>query len=162
MRTPRLRFAVVGLLAVLGLGACYPGGGGGSGETPCPVTGTVSFRDDFGDPRSGGRTHQGVDILAPRWRSQVAVAGGTVDHRWDAGGGGNGVFLDADDGTRYVYWHLQAFEGSERRVAPGDVIGYTGDTGNATGTHLHFEKRPNAGAAVNPYPMLDEACTDRS
>jgi murein DD-endopeptidase MepM/ murein hydrolase activator NlpD len=128
---------------------------------PCPVTGTVEFVDDFGDPRPGERTHQGIDIFAPRGRPNVAVADGRIEQRWDTAGG-NTIRLSADDDTRYVYAHLDRFAGAERTVETGEVIGYTGDTGNAMGTHTHFEIRPDAGAAVNPYPTLVEICPDRT
>jgi len=160
----RLRtFVAFAAVAALGLGACYaPPPASQKGEMPCPVTGTVRFGDGFGDARSGGRIHQGVDILAPRWRTNVAVAAGTIARTSDPYGGGLGIRLRADDGTVYVYWHLQAYEGPDRRVAPGDVIAYTGDSGNATATHTHFEKRPGGGTAVDPYPALDRACADRA
>jgi peptidoglycan LD-endopeptidase LytH len=131
------------------------------GSMPCAVTGTVRFVDDFGDPRPGGRTHQGIDIFAPRDRPNVAVADGTIDQRWDTAGG-NTIWLSADDDTRYVYAHLDHFAGAERTVERGEVIGYTGDTGNAIGTHTHFEIRPNGGAAINPYPTLVQICPDRT
>ena len=65
--------------------------------------------------------------------------------------GGITLSLIGDNGNRYYYGHLSAYEGVRRRVEQGQVIGYVGDTGNAIGVpHLHFEIHPNFGVAVNP------------
>ena len=125
------------------------------------MTGTVRFTDDYGAPRSGGRTHEGIDIFAPRGRTNVAVVDGTIVHRFDAAGG-NTIWLTDAKGHRYVYFHLDRFEGAPRAVKAGDVIGYTGDTGNAVGVHTHFEIRPNGGASINPYGTLLQACPNRT
>jgi hypothetical protein len=70
--------------------------------------------------------------------------------------GGNVAYLVEPDRTRYVYSHLDAFEGQPRRVRAGEVIGYVGNTGNAASAppHVHFEVHPQGGAAVNPYAEL--------
>jgi len=68
--------------------------------------------------------------------------------------GGNAVSLAGDNGNRYYYAHLSGYEGASRRVVQGEVIGYNGDTGNATGIpHLHFEVRLG-GSPVNPAVYL--------
>lgn len=127
----------------------------------CPMTpGHTSFIDSWGFPRSGGRTHKGVDMMAARGEPVYAVQSGTA--RASSNGlGGLTVHLYADTGHTYYYAHLDrhAFSGS-RRVGQGDVIGYNGSTGNARGgaPHVHFEIRPNGGAPVNPYPTVRAAC----
>lgn len=96
-------------------------------------------------------------MLAPTGTPLVAVVSGSVQFK-QTSLGGNSVWLNGNNGTRYFYAHLNGFEGSSRGVAQGEVIGYVGDTGNARGTpHLHFEVHPGGGAAVNPYPYVRRA-----
>ena len=128
-----------------------------SGNWVCPVQGPRSFSNDWGQPRSGGRRHQGNDILSPRGTPVVASVSGTVRHH-NSSLGGLSYYLKGDDGITYFGTHLSAYAASGR-VAAGTVVGYVGDTGNARGTpHLHFEMHPGGGAAVNPYPTLSKYC----
>jgi peptidoglycan LD-endopeptidase LytH len=123
----------------------------------CPVIGGSAWGDTWGAPRSGGRRHQGVDMLAPIGTPLVAVVSGLAQHRTNRLGGIT-VSLLGDNGNTYYYAHLDAYEGPEGRVGQGQVIGYVGDTGNATGVpHLHFEVRPNGGVPVNPTPSVRAA-----
>ncbi len=122
----------------------------------CPMNG-AAYGDSWGAPRSGGRSHEGVDMLAPTGTPIYAVASGAVNFRQNRLGG-NAASLIGDNGNRYYYAHLSGYEGASRRVTQGDVIGYNGDTGNATGTpHLHFEVHPGGGLAVNPTPSVRAA-----
>ena len=142
-------------------------GTGGAGSVPigvvngevyidaivCPMNGSA-YGDSWGAPRSGGRSHEGVDMLAPRGTLIYAVVSGTVNFRQNRLGG-NAASLVGDNGNRYYYAHFASYEGVSRRVTQGEVIGYNGDTGNATGTpHLHFEIHPGGGLAVNPTPSV--------
>lgn len=144
-------------------------GGGGPGTNPraagvgfvdaiiCPVQGGSAYGDTWGAPRSGGRRHQGVDMLAPFGTPLQAVVSGTVTQR-DNALGGITISLQGDNGNRYYYAHLIGYEGEPGRVEQAQVIGFVGDTGNATGTpHLHFEIRPQGGVPVNPYPSVRAA-----
>jgi murein DD-endopeptidase MepM/ murein hydrolase activator NlpD len=123
----------------------------------CPVNGAVAFSDTFGAPRSGGRRHQGVDMMAPSGTPLVAVVSGSVNFK-QTNLGGNSVWLSGNYGNRYFYAHLSAFEGSSRGVSQGEVIGYVGTTGNAYTPHLHFEVHPGGGVAVNPTAYVRAVC----
>jgi peptidoglycan LD-endopeptidase LytH len=128
-----------------------------SGSWICPVQGPHSFVDSWGAPRSGGRRHRGVDMMARRGTPVVAPVSGTVSHRSNRIGGMS-FHLNGDDGNYYYGTHLSAY-GNSGRVAAGTVIGYVGDTGNARGNpHLHFEIHPNGGSAVNPTPTVRAHC----
>lgn len=144
-------------------GAPTPGGNlggspGGPGNILCPFPGHGGFSDSWGDPRSGGRSHQGVDMGGPYGGSLVAVVSGTVSFG-DMGGGGLGATLSGSDGNIYLYMHMSGY-GKGGAVQAGDVIGYNGATGNGTPgfNHLHFEVHPGGGGAVNPYPWVAPVC----
>ena len=134
-----------------------PSGVIASGEWICPVQGPHSFSNDYGQPRSGGRSHQGIDILNPRGTPIVAPVSGNVKHH-NSSLGGLSFYLSGDDGNTYFGTHLQSYAASGR-VSAGTVVGYNGDSGNARGTpHLHFEIHPGGGGPVNPYPTLQKYC----
>lgn len=127
--------------------------------------------DSFGDPRSGGRVHQGMDLMAdsklgPTQAVYAVVdgvlAGQVIDGAANSSLSGNTWGLIAKIGTTYyVYMHLSRFADgltNGSAVTQGQIIGYVGDTGNpgAGNYHLHFEIHP-AGArttAVDPLPIL--------
>jgi len=140
-----------------------------------PVVGENHFSRDFGDPRSGGRSHEGIDILAEKLTPVVAVADGTV--RWmfnERGGDCCALSIVHDDGWRSRYIHLNNdTPGTDdgkgygiargirvgARVRAGQVIGFVGDSGNAEATvpHLHFELRRPDGTAVDAFRSLQGA-----
>jgi murein DD-endopeptidase MepM/ murein hydrolase activator NlpD len=127
---------------------------------PCPVAGPVSFIDTWGWARSGGRRHQGSDMMAASGTPVVAPVDGIVEARGNSLGGLS-YHLYAADGTYYYGTHLSAY-GATGLVAAGTVIGYVGQSGNARGTppHLHFEIHPGGKGtpAVNPYETIANLC----
>jgi murein DD-endopeptidase MepM/ murein hydrolase activator NlpD len=142
-------------------------------ESPAPVVPIlfpleqrISWTDTFGAARSGGRTHAGNDLMAPKMTPLLAVVDGTVDWLNLTGELSSynsfpyyNILLRGDDGNDYFYIHLNndtpgtddGLGGTEYAYAPGlingthvhrgDLIGYVGDSGNAedTAPHLHFE-----------------------
>ena len=122
----------------------------------CPVAGVSEFADSWGDPRSSGRRHEGVDMAADRGTPVVAVRAGEAEFK-RSNLGGNAIWLTSSSGERFYYAHLDSWEGESRRVRAGEVIGYVGQSGNARGDHLHFEARAGD-AAVNPYPLVRSSC----
>jgi murein DD-endopeptidase MepM/ murein hydrolase activator NlpD len=88
------------------------------------------------------RAHTGVDFAAPRGTLVLATADGHVVSAGMRGGYGNAVEIRHGSGITTLYGHLSAFAAGIRtgaRVRQGDVVGYVGMTGYATGPHLHYE-----------------------
>ena len=125
--------------------------------------GYVSFRDTWGAPRSGGRRHQGSDVMAPFNVPVYAFTSGVVLRRSTSRLGGLGLYLRGDDGATYYYAHLNGYTAAGsagRRVVAGEQIGFNGYTGNASRSapHVHFERRAASGGKQNPYAYLVAAC----
>lgn len=186
-RRPTIIVAAAAALLALALAGCSPKPLGrrpaptGPAERSIvfPLAAEVSFRDTFGAPRSGGRTHQGQDLMAPKGLGVVAVADGTITwmKHTTAGNAGNYLVLTDSDGWEYWYIHLnndtpgtddglnrydQAFADGIRKgqkVKKGEIIGWVGDSGNAESTspHLHFEIHDPSDVAVNGFNSLAAA-----
>lgn len=129
-----------------------------------PVQGRCSYMDSWGAPRSGGRSHLGVDITAPRGNAIYAVVDGVISQVTVGGAlSGNALRVTQSDGTYFFYAHMDSFAPGIAVGTPvrtGQIIGYVGSTGNSGGPHLHFEVHPFGGDAVNPYPVVKvvDAC----
>jgi peptidoglycan LD-endopeptidase LytH len=138
--------------------------GGQQGRYACPLDpGVTHFVDSWGAPRSGGRSHQGTDIMGPMGAPVYAFTDGVISRHSNSRLGGISLYLRGDDGQVYFYTHLQGYAPAGavgNRVRAGDHIAYNGNTGNARGgpPHIHFERHPGGGSAVNPYPWLARAC----
>lgn len=99
------------------------------------------------------RRHEGMDFAADAGTPVMAAGDGIVARREWSGGYGNLVELRHANGITTRYGHLRAFVGwvtPGQRVAQGEVIGYVGSTGLATGPHLHYEFRVN-GVSRDPH-----------
>jgi hypothetical protein len=141
-----------------------------------PVVGTVTYEDDFGQVRAGGR-HQGNDLIAAKRAPAVAVEEGTVSYWTTSASAGCMLYLHGASGTMYEYIHLNndltarndnkgmCVQGVSyavpdgASVEAGETIGYVGDSGDANGihAHLHFEVHPHGGKATDPFPFLKKA-----
>lgn len=92
------------------------------------------------------RAHRGVDYAAPTGTPIYAAGDGLVKFRGSQRGFGNTVILDHGNKTTTLYAHMSRFNANVRqggRVRQGDVIGYVGMTGLASGPHLHYEFQVN-------------------
>lgn len=132
---------------------------------------TDAIVPSWGDARGGGsRSHQGMDIAAPRGTPVVAAAAGTVEKLFESAAGGTTLYIRSPDRRMtYYYAHLAGYAPGMReglRVRAGEHLGYVGDTGNAGAGnyHLHFgisrmrpEERWHEGRPVDPYPLLARA-----
>jgi murein DD-endopeptidase MepM/ murein hydrolase activator NlpD len=161
----RLRLAEAARIAAGG------GSSGGGGAPPpvvvsgrsCPVQGVVAFSDTWGAPRSGGRSHKGVDMLAARGTALVAIEAGTISRMGNGGIGGITIWFKGDSGDDFYYAHLDSFASGISKgqyVSAGTKIGTVGTSGNAPANvpHLHFEYHPGGGSAVNPTPLVRSLC----
>lgn len=127
---------------------------------PVPVDGVAPSRiaDTFGAPRGRDRSHQGVDIFAPRGTSVRSSTRGIVASVREGGLGGRQVWVLGPGGERHYYAHLEGWApGLEARqiVHPGSLLGFVGDSGNAKGTptHLHYGIYGDGGA-YDPLPLF--------
>jgi len=133
------------------------------------------YSDTFGAPRSGGRTHAGIDIMAPKMTPIVAVASGTV--YWiDDTQGGDCCHMGVRHDDNYVSYYIHLNNDTEgtddgqgfgfapgvelgAHLTAGQLIGWVGDSGNAenTGSHTHYELHRPDGSLLNPFEHLNAA-----
>ena len=120
------------------------------------------FRGDYGISQGFGKTewsanHTGIDYLCPAGTPILASEAGQVFYAgWKDGGYGYCVYIKHPDGLVTVYEHLLKDIPVRigQVVEKGQLIGYSGSTGNSTGPHLHFEIRDSNGGALNPLRIL--------
>lgn len=145
-----------------------------------PVVGKTHFTDDFGAARAQGG-HQATDIMAD-WRAPVVAAEAGAIKLWTKSArAGCMLYLYGRSGTTYLYVHLNndltakndnrggcrpdvAFArglADGQQVRAGALLGYVGDSGDASGIrhHVHFELHPPRARPVSPYPWLRRAHT---
>ncbi|MEU0003118.1 M23 family metallopeptidase [Streptomyces sp. NPDC006314] len=98
--------------------------------------------------------HTGIDFPVSYGTTVMAATDGTVTTKWNSAYG-NMMIVTAKDGTETWYCHLSSYRvASGTTVKAGEPIAYSGNSGNSTGPHLHFEVRPAGGAALDPLPWL--------
>ena len=115
--------------------------GGGGGD---PIT--LDFGEVYEPYYTKEKPHKGIDYGCPAETPILAAADGWVlTIGYEPNGYGNYIIILHQDNTGTVYAHLHhAATFLNARVQKGDVIGYSGNTGNSTGPHLHFEAREQA------------------
>lgn len=129
----------------------------------CPINAATSFSDTWGAPRSGGRAHKGVDMMAARNAPLVAIESGVITRTSDSSLGGISLYLTGMSGSRYYYAHLEALAPGVTggmSVSVGDLVGYNGSSGNSPNwlPHLHFQNAPAGSDWINPYPLVKALC----
>ena len=128
---------------------------------PMPALFGVSPSDlspNFGDPRTN-HPHQGEDIMAVKGTPIVSPTAAVVLRLEQGATEGNGIYTVNPGGETFVYYHLDHYaEGiaAGQVLAPGSLIGYVGNTGDAAGgpAHIHFEIHNNSGTPIDPFPRL--------
>jgi murein DD-endopeptidase MepM/ murein hydrolase activator NlpD len=135
----------------------------GGGRVACLMEAPYSYVDTWGAPRSGGRRHQGTDVMAPYRARVYAYTDGTISRESTNTYGGITLYLQGDNGAEYYYAHLSGYAvAAGTRVKAGQLIAYNGQSGNAryTAPHVHFEVHPGGpgSSPVNPYPYVRQAC----
>ncbi|MFF6968152.1 peptidoglycan DD-metalloendopeptidase family protein [Streptomyces anthocyanicus] len=99
-------------------------------------------------------SHTGIDFPVLQGTTVMAATDGTVRTQFNSAYG-NMMIVTAKDGTETWYCHLSSYQvPSGTTVKAGDAIAYSGDSGNSTGPHLHFEVRPAGGSSIDPLPWL--------
>jgi murein DD-endopeptidase MepM/ murein hydrolase activator NlpD len=145
-----IRAAQAEAAAQAGAPAAAPVVGGGNGILSWPVSGPVT--SGFG-PR-WGRMHEGIDIAVPTGTPVGASAPGTVIYAGWLGGYGNLVVVDHGNGLSTAYAHNSTLLlGVGASVGTGTTVALSGNTGNSSGPHVHFEVRVG-GSAVDPLGYL--------
>jgi murein DD-endopeptidase MepM/ murein hydrolase activator NlpD len=123
-----------------------------------------SWRLPMTDPRttSGfgyrwGRLHAGEDFAVDVGTPLAAMSSGTVVFAGEESGFGNLVEIRYWDGTISYYGHMSVISVNVgESVAPGEIVGESGNTGRSTGPHLHLEIHPDGGEAIDPLPWLED------
>ncbi|RDK88763.1 M23 family metallopeptidase [Marinirhabdus gelatinilytica] len=128
---------------------------------PVSGAGNKNIQSFWGAPRGGGkRSHEGVDIFAPKGTPLIAITDGRISSTGNRGLGGKQVWLrDGLFGKTIYYAHLDSIAvKTGQRVQLGDTLGFVGNTGNAKTTepHLHFGIYKGSTGPVNPYPFIKQ------
>ncbi|MFJ4736564.1 M23 family metallopeptidase [Streptomyces sp. NPDC088770] len=173
-RTTKLRTRAAVLAAGLGASVALSAGVASAADNTAPAAAQSAvawtapvkqFALSAGFNQAGGHwahKHSGQDFAVPTGTKVVATHGGTVVKAGSNGAGdgpayGNAVVIKHANGTYSQYAHLSRVDVRVGQVVgTGQHIALSGNTGNSTGPHLHFEIRttPNYGSALNPLAYL--------
>lgn len=124
-----------------------------------PVAGVApqQLADTWGASRGADRRHEGIDIFAPRGTPVLSATEGVVTRLDTTPIGGKVAWVLGPGRQMHYYAHLDGYAAAApgKLVAPGEPLGYVGNSGNARGTppHLHYGIY-QSGGAINPYPLL--------
>lgn len=119
-----------------------------SGPLRMPVTGRVT--GNVGDPRPGGRTHNGLDIAVPVGTPVTAPSAGVITKVWNDPRGGLSVLIDHGGGLTTGYAHLSSQDVKVgQSVVAGELVAKSGNTGASKGPHLHWTAKID-GKPVDP------------
>jgi peptidoglycan LD-endopeptidase LytH len=134
-----------------------------SGGIACILAKPYSYVDTWGAARSGGRSHEGTDVMAPYGAQVYAYTAGVVRRESTSANGGLQLYLQGDNGVEYFYAHLSRYAvPAGTRVRAGQLVAYNGNSGNAPANapHVHFEVHLGGpgSAPVNPYPYVQRTC----
>lgn len=126
-----------------------------------------TLQGTFSQSRGGNRSHDALDIMAPRGTPVLAVDDGFVKKLFTSVRGGLTVYqFDLEERYCFYYAHLDGYApalAEGQLLRRGDLVGYVGSTGNARADapHLHFavnrldpDKRWWGGTPIDPYPLL--------
>lgn len=133
----------------------------GTKVIPSEGSGTFAWPADGGyiSSKQGhrwGKLHKGIDIARPASKTITAADHGIVEFADNAGGYGNKVTINHNNGYKTDYAHLDSIDVKEgQKIEKGMKIGKMGSTGNSTGIHLHFEMYKN-GVLANPLDYIGQ------
>lgn len=175
------RLSAIALSAAIGAATLLPALPAVAAEPPFEIrfpqeTQHTVFTSSFGAARSGGRSHTGNDLMAPKMTQVYAAADGVITVVATSSLAGRYLEIDHGGGwsTRYIHlnndspgtddgnadWELTVVPGlvEGSRVVAGEHIAWVGDSGNAegSGSHTHFEIAYQGGE-IDPYPLLKDA-----
>lgn len=118
-----------------------------------PFDGSYPVTSPYG-PRQGG-FHPGVDFGLPTGVAVLAANDGQVIYAAFEDGAGNTITISGEDGWQSRYDHLREWTVTlGQTVSAGQLVGYSDNTGDSTGPHLHFEIRSSPSVTVDPLPIL--------
>lgn len=120
------------------------------GNWQYPFTGGYIMTSPFGEVRSSGSRHKGVDLVGQGSKLIYPINSGTVLTGYDSGGYGNYVIVNHGNNIWSLYGHMsKVYVTHGQAVNKSTILGVEGSTGRSTGSHLHLEVRRGANSSAN-------------